>query len=245
MKKLVLVSIAVIISLTSCDELLDNVDDEKLTEEEVVDGLKTALKVGTDSSTTHLSALNGYYKDSLVKILLPPEADIIMEYKDHEVLSGLNLDKLVDNVIVTMNRAAEKAANKAQPIFVDAITGMSIADGMDILQGNDTAATHYLRENTYGSLKSAYMPVVDSTLSLDLVGNISPNDAWNTLTDNYNEVANYTDLEPVNADLKEHVTTEALDGLFLKVAKEEGEIRKDPKQWTLDILHKVFGEDNT
>lgn len=249
LKRLLLLFAVLSFAATSCEEVTDALDDQGLTEEEVVKGLKTALEVGTDTSSTVLSQTDGYYRDEVVKILLPPEADIIMEYKDNEYLQKIGIDSLINNAILSMNRAAENAAAKAQPIFVDAITGMSIDDGMNILQGSDTAATHYLRENTYDSLQVAYQPDVQAALDKDLVGNTSTQEAWDQLTGKYNEAANgvagtLLDLEPVDTELKAYVTRKALDGLFVKVSKEEAQIREDPYQWGIDILHKVFGEEN-
>lgn len=246
MRTLSLLLLAAILSLTSCQDFLDQVEDQETTEEDIVNGLKTALRVGTDSSSTKLASAGGYYLDEAVKIYLPPEAAIITEHKDNEILQAIGITQLIDTVILTMNKAAEDAAKKAQPIFVDAITSMTIADGVAILQGKDTAATHYLKENTYENLQEAYKPDVQNALEKDLVGNTSTQEAWNKLTTEYNNVANTAagtllGLEPVNVELNEYVTRKALDGLFLKIAKEEAEIRADPYQWSLDILHRIFG----
>lgn len=240
-------TVAIVLTFSGCEQLFDRMEEQGLSEKEVINGLKTALKVGTDSSTTTLSETGGYFKDEMVKIYLPPEADIIIKYKDNQLLQEIGISQLIDDAILTMNRAAEDAADKAQPIFVDAITGMSIQDGMNILQGEDTAATHYLRVNTFDSLKSAYLPDVQRSLNKDLVGNTSTQDAWDNLTDKYNSVANTTTgqllgLEPVNVELDAYVTARALNGLFIKVGEEEAAIRKDPYKWANDLLHRVFGE---
>jgi len=153
---------------------------------------------------------------------------------------------LIEDVIVRMNRAAEDAAKEATPIFVGAITSMTIVDAIEILHSNDTAATHYLRGTTYYELKDLFQPKIDNSLDKALVAGISTNESWESLTVAYNSVAEtfagqLIGLTPVNTDLSEHVTRKGLDGLFLKVAEEEKDIREDPLARVNDILKKVFG----
>lgn len=237
------------ISVSSCDlveGLLDDGDDNSISESEVVKGLKLALEVGADTAVTKLSATDGYYGDELLKILLPPEADIIIENKDNAILQAIGIEQLIDDAVIRLNRAAEDAAETAKPIFVSAITNMSISDGMDILYGTDTAATQYLRQNTYASLKTAYAPKVQASLDKELVGNVSTQEAWDALINPYNDAAEtlagqLAGLEPVNTELEGYVTGKALDGLFYKVSLEEQQIREDPWQWVSDLLQDVFG----
>ena len=153
MKKILIVLVALMIPfMYSCEEADEIIQNLGLTDTEIVAGLKEALTIGTDTAVNIVSKVDGYYKDELIKILLPPEADIIVDNLDKPILQGLGLDQLVENVIFKINRAAEDAANGAAPIFWDAITDMSIVDGYNILHGEDTAATHYLREHTYSGL---------------------------------------------------------------------------------------------
>jgi hypothetical protein len=247
--------VASLLGLTSCD-LLNS--DSSLTEGEVIEGLKTALQVGTDSSVAVLSANNGYFSDAAVKILLPEEASTITTYAEQ-----LGIGDLVDNAVLSINRAAEDAAPEAKTIFVDAITNLSISDAWDILNGTNpasttkstdafdsTAATQYLRSTTYSALVSAFSPKIDNSLAKPLVGSYSTTEIWSSVTTPYNTFAEsfagqLLSLETVNVDLGEYVTEKALDGLFYKVGVAEREIRRDPLRWAAstigDILKKVFG----
>ncbi|MGM0497392.1 MAG: DUF4197 domain-containing protein [Bacteroidota bacterium] len=237
----------------SCEELEDifGEDSNGLSEKEVVEGLKTALQVGADTSVAVTSEVNGYYKDEVIKILMPEEAKVIQQWAEDYGFSSE-----VEKFLKSMNRAAEDAAEEASPIFSDAITSLSISDGWDILNGTNpedsttisefdsTAATLYLVSTTQTSLFDAFQPKIENSLDKDLVGSTSTNEIWTTLTTNYNAVAYLYGGDQVNTDLDEYVTEEALDGLFYKVGKEETEIRRDPSQWidtqVGDILKKVF-----
>jgi len=210
------------------------------TDEEIVAGLKAALQVGTDSSVTTLNATDGYFKDPLVKIFLPPEADVIFDN-----LSTLGLQPLADVTIERVNRAAEDAATEATPIFVDAITNMTISDGKNILFGDSVAATTFLRDNTYEQLVTAFQPKIQTSLEKSIVLGISADDSYNTLVNSYNTFAQipFSGLDPVKeTSLSAYTTRKGLDGLFLKVADEERLIREDPIHRVLDILEKVFSQ---
>jgi hypothetical protein len=249
--------ISALFAFVSCD-LLENQD---ITEEEVVSGLKTALEMGTDTACTDLHQKDGYFGNELVKILLPPEADQMFDMLNDPTMQALGLDVLlqqkIDTVILAINRSAEDAAAEAKPIFVDAITNMTITDGMNILQGDpeflntkdsttfdSLAATHYMEFKTRESLFSLYEPKISASLDKDLGLGISANDAWNTLIYFYN---NYlpvfvNGITPVDeVDLGEYATEKGLDGLFLFVGKQEKQIRDDPYKWGSDIIEKVFG----
>jgi hypothetical protein len=247
MKKIFIVLFAVMVPLFySCEEADEIIEQLGLTDTEIVAGLKEALTIGSDTAVNIVSKIDGYYKDEVIRILLPPEADIIVDNLDNPVLQGLGIDQLVEDVILKINRAAEDAAKQATPIFWDAITDMSIADGYNILHGEDTAATHYLRENTFSELNALFAPQMQASLDKDLVAGVSAQDTWNTMTDNYNTVANslpgqLAGLEPVNTDLGEWVTYKALDGLFVKLADEEIAIRNDIEHRVTELLQRVFG----
>lgn len=244
--RIVVLLLPLVFSLLSCDEegdLIDIFDQTPLTEEEVAAGLKQALVVGTDTAVSIVSRVDGYYGDPLIKILLPPEADIIMDNIDDPLLVAIGISGLVEDAILAMNRAAEDAANDAIPIFADAITSMTIEDAFNILNGADTAATHYLREKTYMNLKNAFQPRISASLEKPLAGGISADEAWSALTTSYNDVAQFVPgWSEVNTDLDDHVTRKALDGLFVKVADEEIDIRNDPIARVTDLLKRVFGQ---
>jgi hypothetical protein len=213
-----------------------------LTKEEVAKGLKEALRVSTDTAVSIVSVKDGFYGDAALKILLPPEAKIIMDHKDDKILKAIGISKMIDDVIVRLNRSAEDATKQAGPIFLNAIKGMSITDAFEILNGGETAATEYFKKNTSNQLRNAFKPVIKSSLDKPLVGNISTTKAWNDLTTAYNKVAKYSNtLTPVNTNLEDYVTQRAMDGLFLKLAEEEKQIRKDPVAQVTDILKRVFG----
>jgi hypothetical protein len=204
-----------------------------LTDDEIVAGLKEALQVGTDTSVTKTNQTDGYYGDTRLRIPYPPEAENVIN-----VVSGISLlgqpigQTAVDGFVLKLNRAAENASDKAKPIFVNAITGMTIVDGINILNGSDDAATQYLRSNTYSDLKTAFKPDIET--SLDQVG---AQTAWNEIVTLYNTVSS----NPVNPDLADFATGKALDGLFVLIADEELKIRTDPIARVTDILEKVFG----
>jgi hypothetical protein len=216
--------------------------DAPLTKTEIIAGLKEALVTGTNHSANILGATDGYYKDELVKILLPPEADIIVENASR-IPGG---QKLLDDVLLHINRAAEDAVSEAKPIFVNSITGMTISDGIGILKGEDNAATEYLHRTTYDQLFELYRPKIKASVEKDLVGGISTEESWDTLVGKWNKlsksaVGQIAGLKPVNTELEDYLTHKALDGLFLKIADEEKQIRKDPAARVSSLLKKVFG----
>ena len=246
MKKTVLFFI-ILISLYSCDVLEDVAktieENAPLTEQEVVKGLKEALRVSTDTAVSIVSVSNGFYKDRLIKILLPPEAKVITDNMNNQLLKAIGVNKLIDDVVLRMNRAAENASKEATPIFINAIKSLSIQDAFNILNGTDTAATHYFSQKTYNQLKSRFKPKIRNSLNKPIVSGVSANKAWTTLTDGYNQVATYVPgWKKVNTQLDDYVTRKALNGLFLKLAQEEKSIRNDPMARVNNILKRVFGE---
>ena len=232
---------------SSCAELMQVAQqtlntNQPLTQTEIISGLKEALIVGTDSSASKLGALNGYFGDELVKIVLPPEADPIVDNLN-KIPGG---DKLVNDVILRINRAAENAASEAKPIFVNSIKSMTIADAVGILKGEDNAATEYLRKTTYDQLIQLYSPKIKQSLDKKLVAGISTTESWDKLTGEWNKIASsvvgqIAGFKPVEVNLEEYLTAKALDGLFLKIAEEEKQIREDPVARVTDLLKRVFG----
>lgn len=224
----------------SCEEVDEAWGLDELTDEEIVEGLKSALNVGTDTSVSTLNALNGFYGDNLVKILLPSEASAILDNISKVPLG----DDLLEAAILSVNRAAEDAAKEAKPIFVNAITNVTIKDGLHILHGANNAATVYLESQTRNDLVNAFSPKIETSLNKKLVGNVSAESAYSNLITAYNTASLGGILfdEVKTNSLSEHTTDKALDGLFLKVADEELLIRTDLAHRVNDILIKVFGD---
>lgn len=245
----VIVLISFLLFFTSCEntgDIVDIITNVPLTEEEVIEGLKEALEIGTDTAVTTVSQVDGYFLDELIKIYLPSEANIIVENADNPILSTLGVDNFIEDMVLKLNRAAEDAAKEATPIFIDAITEMTIQDAFDILNGSDTSATHYLREKTFTDLQNAFQPKIAISLNKPLVAGVSAAQTWETFTTLYNDIANtlvgqIAGLTPVNTELDEYVTVKGLQGLFVKVAEEEQAIRTDPLARVTEILKKVFG----
>jgi Protein of unknown function (DUF4197) len=198
-----------------------------LSNEEIISGLKDALRVGTDSSAKRLSKLNGFFGDAAIKVLMPEEAK-----KVESTLRSFGLGSVVDKAILSMNRAAEDAANGVGNIFWDAIKGMSITDGLKILRGGDFAATDYLKSVTTQQLTEKFRPVIEASLV-----KVDATKYWKDMFTTYNRFS----AKQVNTDLTAYVTERALAGLFLKISLEEQKIRKDPAAQVTNILKKVFG----
>lgn len=199
-----------------------------LSESEVVAGLKEALQVGSRNAAGSAAKTDGYFGNNLIKIPFPPEAKS-METK----LRSLGMNKQVDDFILTVNRAAEEAAKEAAPVFLDAITGMTVTDGFNILRGADTAATGYLRQKTSGALHTKFKPIIQRAIE-----KVSVTRYWNPLATTYNKIPF---VDPVNPNLEEYITQRALNGLFTLVAQEETKIRRDPAARVTALLKRVFG----
>jgi hypothetical protein len=211
------------------DKVVQNIPNKgsgSLTNDEVVSGLKEALEVGTKKGTEKLSAVDGFFKDAVIIILMPPEA-----LKAEKTLRNVGLGKQVDDAILSMNRAAEDAAKSAAPIFINAIKQMSIQDAFGILRGGDLAATNYLKDKTTASLTEAFRPVIENSLA-----KVNATKYWNTVFTTYNKFSS----EKVNTDLAAYVTEKGMAGIFYQVGLEEQKIRKDPAARITDILKKVF-----
>jgi len=199
-----------------------------LSEEEVGKGLKEALSQGVKKGVTQLNKKDGYLKDPQIKIPMPNEAKSV-----ESKLRSLGQGKKVDEAIESMNRAAEDAAAGAKDIFVAAIKGMTLTDAMNILKGKDDAATNYLNKATHAELTKKFKPVIK--VSLNKVGATKH---WKTVFGSYNKIPL---VKKVNPNLEDYVTEKALNGLFIQVAKEELNIRKNPGARATDLLKKVFG----
>lgn len=245
MKPKILLFLISFFVMTACAEfvkVLQSVGNVPLTEAEVISGLKEALNTGAKNTAERLSKENGYYGDALIKIFLPDEAKVIVD-NISRIPGG---DKLVEDVILRINRAAEDAAKEVVPVFVNSVTQMSIKDAFGILNGPDNAATNYLRSTTYNELYALYKPKIQASTEKKIVGNISTKESWNTLTSKWNSIANslagkLANLKPVHCDLDDFLTNKALTGMFLKVEDEELKIRKEVSARVTPLLQRVFG----
>jgi len=216
--------------------------DAPLTEADAAKGLKEALTIGSKNASSILSAVDGYYGDALVKIYLPEEASVIIDNLGR-IPGG---DKMVEDVILRINRAAEDAAKEVAPIFVNSITQMTINDAFSILRGADNAATQYLSNTTRTDLYNLYKPKIRQSTEKDIVGGISTKESWETLTGKWNQFAGSVagrvgGFEEVNTDLDDYLTNRALDGMFLKVQDEEKKIRTNVSARVTPLLERVFG----
>ena len=207
---------------------VESVSSTGFSQEEVGSGLKEALTNGVEKGVSQLSKPDGFFKDLSIKIPLPQEAS-----KVESKLRSLGQGKQVDQAIESINRAAEDATLAAKNIFVAAIKGMSINDAISILRGEVNAATAFLDESTRAELSSKFEPMVRA--SLDKVGATKN---WNTIFTNYNKLPL---VQHVNPDLVSYATGKAIDGLFIQIAKEELNIRRNPSARSTDLLKKVFG----
>ena len=199
-----------------------------LTEKDAVDGIKEALVNGTGESVKLVSMADGYWGNPEIKIPFPPEAKE-MESK----LRTIGMGKKVDEFNESMNRAAEKAGNEAKAIFIAAIKGMTVKDAINIVKGQNDAATVYLKNTTSPELKGKFQPVIKTSLD-----NVNATKYWSDLIGAYNKIPL---VKKMNPNLPEYVTDKAINGLFVMIAKEELKIRKDPMARTSELLKKVFG----
>jgi uncharacterized protein DUF4197 len=223
--------ISVLFLLNSCDveQILSQTNglNEKLSSEEAALGLKEALEIGITRGAEQLAQKDGYFKNPVIKIPFPPEAEKIAN-----TLRDIGLGSLVDDVELSVNRAAEDAAKKAVPIFVNAIKSMTFSDAMNILFGDNHAATNYLKGRTTQALSSEFKPVIQTSLD-----KVNATKFWTDAITAYNKIPF---IKKMNPDLVDYVNEKALEGLFYVVAQEEEKIRENPVERTTDLLKKVF-----
>jgi hypothetical protein len=234
MKHLLLPVVLVLFTACSPQELQSILNgagtSTALSNEEVVAGLKEALRTGAERSVAKASATDGFLGDARIRIPFPPEA-----IKVKNTLSDLGMRQPVEDFERTLNRAAEQAAKEAVPVFVEAITSMTIQDGFNLLRGGENAATNFLRDRTSASLRGRFEPVVaQATREVALTS------YWQPLVSAYNTATLFTGGTAVDPDLNAYVTTKAMDGLFLLLAEEERRIRVDPLARTTELVRKVF-----
>ena len=201
---------------------------QPVSEKEIVLGLKQALEFGVVEGVAQLNREDGYFKDEAVKILLPEELK-----KVDDALRKIGLSSLADEGLKVLNRAAEDAVAEAKPIFINTIKEFTFADAKEILiSENDLAATLYLQQKTTSQLQQAFTPKIQTSLS-----KVGADKIWEQIINRYNTLPL---VKPVNPDLTEYVTEQAIEGLFVKVGDKEKEIRNAVSARTTRLLQKVF-----
>lgn len=235
MKKVILLIIAIcfVSTFQSCAQFLKNLQNvveqaAPYTEQDAAGAIREALVKGTNKGVDIVSVVDGYLGNPQIKIPFPPEAAQI-----ESTLRSAGFGNMVDQAVTSINRAAELAATEAKPIFVSAITGMTITDAINIVKGPENAATEYLKRTTTVSLTDAFQPVISEALD-----KVNATRYWDDLINTYNKIPFVKKMDP---DLSRYVTTKAIDGLFVMIAREELEIRRDPVARTTELLRKVFG----
>ncbi|MFN8238545.1 MAG: DUF4197 domain-containing protein [Chitinophagales bacterium] len=208
------------------DAVLGNASADP-TEQEAGSGIKEALGIGITNGMGLLSQTDGFLGNDLVKIPWPEQAKPVMD-----AMLKLGMQKQVDNVTTSLNRAAEKASGVAIEVFIQAIKQMTIQDALQIVLGGNGTATAYLKKTTTPILTEKFRPIVDQSL-----GQVNATKYWSDATSVYNKIPF---VKPVNTDLTGFVTEKALEGVFKMVEKEENKIRENPLARTSDLLKKVF-----
>ena len=203
--------------------------ENPLSEDQVGNGLKEALNLGVKEAVTSLSAENGYF-GSPYKILIPEEAQAVT----NRLKAVPGFGDVEEKLIAKLNQAAELAATKATPIFVDAIKGLTIKDAMNILMGEQDAATRYLESNTRNGLIEAFLPVIQSSLD-----EVNARDYWRTAVTAYNKIPFTKETDP---ELDRYVTEKALFGMFSLVEVKEENLRDNPAMRQTELLRKVFAK---
>ena len=192
-------------------------------------GFKQALSIGTEKAVQTVSKTDGYFGNQAIKILLPDSMQRVAD-----VLGKLGMQKQLDDLILSMNRAAEKAAPQAAAIFGGAIKDMGIRDAQKIYSGGDTAATDYFKGKTSEQIFNAFKPIISA--SMQEVGTTA---LFNTIMSKYNAMPF---VPKASIDIEQHVTAKATDGLFTMVGEEEKKIRTNPAARTTDLLKSIFGK---
>ena len=226
-----IVALLLILNVTACAELQQVVNQlpqgGSLGNDQIASGLREALDFGIDKQVTKLTTKDGFFKNDLVKILLPEELK-----KVDKALRDIGLGNLADEGLKVLNRAAEDAVKEATPIFVNAVKDITFADAKNILLGTDDAATQYLTGKTQTVLYDKFNPVIKSSFS-----KVGADRIWEILINKYNSIPFTSDVNP---DLTDYVTGEALKGVYTMIAVEEKEIRTKVSSRTTDLLKQVF-----
>jgi len=232
LKKLLLV--VLILQASACNELQQVLEGAGVgvSDFEIASGLKEALQNGVSNQVTTLGVTDGFFKNEMVKILLPQELQ-----KVDQALRDIGLSSLADEGLKVLNRAAEDAVSEAIPIFKDAILQMTFNDARNILMGPKDAATQYLQHSTSTKLRSKFNPIIQN--SFEKVG---ADQIWSDVISTYNQIPF---VNKVNPNLTEYTTDEAMKGVFKMVAVEEQKIRTTISSRTSDLLRRVFSLQDT
>ncbi|MEO9510533.1 MAG: DUF4197 domain-containing protein [Flavobacteriaceae bacterium] len=230
MKRLLLGLLA--FQLMSCTELQQVVNQlpqgtTGIGNAEIAQGLRDALNLGIEKQVNKLAVKDGFFKNDLVKILLPEELK-----KVDKTLRDVGLGSLADEGLRILNNAAEDAVKEATPIFVDAVKGISFSDAKQILLGSDNAATTYLEQSTKTKLYGKFNPIIENSFS-----KVGADKIWSNIITKYNSLPLTSDVNP---DLTDYTTQEALNGVYTMIALEEKEIRTKISSRTTDLLKKIF-----
>jgi hypothetical protein len=229
MKKF-LVALGITFAMSGCDVIsqIPSIGGNGVTETEAGGGIKEALSQGLVNAVLKLNKEDGFFKDAIYKVLLPPEAK-----KIENTLRDLGFKNMVDKAVLQINRAAEDAAGTAKPIFIDAVKSMSISDAIGLIKNGDTSATHFFRVKTNEKLIAAFLPVIKASLD-----KLDATKYYGEMVTKYNSLPLVKKLNP---DLPGYVTDKATFAMFDMVAKEEQNIRQNVGARTTDLLKKVFG----
>lgn len=222
--------LCLVFTLSSCDELQQIANEAVLTNQsdsQISSGLKQALELGVERQVKELTAPGGFFQNEEVRILLPEELR-----KVETALRRVGLNNLADEGLIALNATAEDAVKEATPIFVNAIKNMSIQDAQKVLMGNENAATQFLERQTSEELYASFYPVVEDSFQ-----KVGADEIWSNLISKYN---NLPLTSNVTTDLSEYITQQAMQGVFIMIAKEEKEIRNNAKARTTDLLRRVF-----
>ena len=229
MKKII--AIITIFMLQSCAELQEIANQlpqsTGMSQAEIGMGLREALDKGITKQVSKLTAVDGFYKNELVKILLPSELQ-----KVDKTLRDVGMGKLADEGLKVLNRAAEDAVKQATPIFVDAVKQITFTDAKNILLGGDGAATQYLQNTTSNALYAKFNPVIKNSFA-----KVGADKVWSNIITKYNSIPLVT---KVNPDLTDYTTNKALEGVYKMIAVEEKDIRNNIASRTTDLLKRVF-----
>lgn len=227
MKKIIL--FVFIFQILGCSELQQVVNQlpQGIGNAEIANGLKEALNIGIEKQVSKLTKPDGFFRNELVKILLPEELQ-----KVDKTLRDIGLGNLADEGLRVLNRAAEDAVGEATPIFVNAVKNISFTDAKQILMGSDDAATKYLTTSTSADLYNKFNPVIQNSFQ-----KVGADKIWENLITRYNNLPMTKDVNP---NLTDYVTNEALKGVYTMIAVEEKEIRTKVSSRTTETLKKIF-----
>ena len=228
MKKLsVFISCFVLLSCAELQQVVNTLPQAGMDPTMIAQGLRQALDFGIDKQVSKLTQRDGFYKNNLVKILLPQELQ-----KVENTLRDIGLGSLADEGLLLLNRAAEDAVKTATPIFVDAVKEITFNDARNILLGPDNAATNYLERKTNATLYSKFNPVIKNSFQ-----RVGADDIWENIITKYNAIPL---VNKVNPDLTDYVTNEALQGVYTMISVEEKKIRTNISARSTTLLRQVF-----